>query len=90
MSWYATVPFVHIGAATALVGGSLLATPAIHAAILRTGTAAQARSRMSLGRPSATGRFAAAIADRGGAITAAIDQRGRSRRWTVGADAARR
>jgi hypothetical protein len=53
MSWYALVLFVHIAAAIVLVGGGVLATPVVHARILRSETAGEARSWMALGRPLA-------------------------------------
>jgi uncharacterized membrane protein len=51
MSLYSLALFVHIGAAIVLMGGSLLATPAIRTAVLRAGTVAEMRTWLTFGRP---------------------------------------
>lgn len=54
MKIYSLVVFIHIVAATLLVGASLLAAPAIGAAIRRAGTTQEIRALLRLGRPLGT------------------------------------
>jgi hypothetical protein len=54
MNLYAIGLFVHIGAAIVLVGGSILATPAIRAAVLHASTLPELRGWLAAGRPLAT------------------------------------
>ncbi len=51
MSWYDTVVFVHVLAAVVLIGGGLLATPTVNAAIRRAPTVTELRRWLSVGRP---------------------------------------
>jgi uncharacterized membrane protein len=54
MNIYDTVLFVHIAAAVVLVGGSLVATPAIRSATRRAGSVDELRLWLSFGRPFKT------------------------------------
>lgn len=51
MSSYTLVLFVHIATATVLVGGSILAAPAIRAAVRRSGRVEELRTFLSFGKP---------------------------------------
>jgi uncharacterized membrane protein len=62
MNLYAIGLFVHISAAIVLIGGSLLASPAIRAAVLRAHTLPELRAWLGAARPLATINPTASIA----------------------------
>jgi hypothetical protein len=51
MSLYDLVLFVHVAAAVALLGGSVIASPAVRAAIRRARTIEEMRAYLSIGHP---------------------------------------
>jgi hypothetical protein len=54
MRLYSIGLFLHIGAAILLIGGSILATPSIRAAVLRASTLPELRAWLAAARPLAT------------------------------------
>jgi uncharacterized membrane protein len=54
MNLYSISLFVHVLAAVVLIGGSILATPAIRAAVLRARSVPELRGWLAAGRPLAT------------------------------------
>jgi hypothetical protein len=51
MSLYLLIVFVHVAAAVALLSGSVVASPAVRAAVRRAGTTQELRAFLAVGRP---------------------------------------
>jgi uncharacterized membrane protein len=51
MSLYLLIVFVHVAAAVALLSGSVIASPAVRAAVRRADTAQELRAFLTIGRP---------------------------------------
>jgi hypothetical protein len=51
MSLYLLIVFVHVAAAVALLSGSVVASPAVRAAVRRAGTTQELRAFLTIGRP---------------------------------------
>src|SRR5262245_4306315 len=62
MGLYEVVVFVHVAAAMALLSGSVVASPAVRAAVRRAQTTQEIRAYLAIGRPLLVLEPAAAIA----------------------------